>query len=383
MGWYGWKPYVPVAARRAQAVKKIEKLRKNGIKICPVCLHGTLIAKTFWGKAWCNHLESFSDFENRLPRGRTYVRNGSVCHLEIGKGEINAMVTGSELYNVQIEILTLSEYKWKEVKKRCAGQIGSLLELLQGRLSKNVMSVVTDPHNGLFPLPKEIKLSCSCPDWAVMCKHVAAVLYGVGARLDEQPELLFLLRGVDHLELIEAEVGLAEVTGAKTGRRRIAAGALADVFGIEISDLDSSPETKAERRIEEKAAHSKKKARISTPVKARGKAEAAGARMKKTTPLLKTAPKKSPQSDPGLATGRAVAQLRSKFGMSQAQFARLIGVSAQTIVNWERKPGALLMQDRTLKAWNMVKKLTPRKAGQLLDGHSNRPSKARAALVAD
>ena len=366
MGWYGWKPYVPVAVRRAKAVKKMEKMRKNGLKICPVCLEGRLIAKTFWGKAWCDHLESFSDYENRLPRGRSYLRNGSVCHLEIGKGEINAMVSGSELYNVRIEIHTLSEDKWKDVKKRCAGQIGSLLELLQGRLSKNVMSVVTDRNNGLFPLPKEIKLSCSCPDWAVMCKHVAAVLYGIGARLDEHPELLFLLRGVDHLELIEAEVGLEAATLTKTGRRRIAAGALADVFDIEISEGESPQEPKAEQGIEKKAPRFKQKDRITSPVKAKGKAEAVGSRMKKKSPLAKTARKKSPQLDLGLVTGRGVAELRSKFGMSQGEFAKLLSVSAQSIANWEKRPGELGLQSRTLKAWNVVKALTPRKARQKL-----------------
>jgi len=241
MSWYGWRPYVPVGVRRAQAVQKMEKLRKKGIDITPVAIAGRKIAKTFWGEAWCDHLESFSDYANRLPRGRTYVRNGMVCHLAIGKGSVDAMVSGSKLYTVKITIRTLPRDKWMEVKTRCARQIGSLLELLEGRLSKSVMSVVTDRNKGLFPLPKEIRLECSCPDWAVMCKHVAAVLYGVGARLDEYPELLFLLRGVDHDELIDAEVGVTAAAGkTKGGRRRIEEDALAEVFGIELSDADVS-----------------------------------------------------------------------------------------------------------------------------------------------
>jgi uncharacterized Zn finger protein len=249
MNWYEWRPYVPVRVRRAQAMKKLEKLRKKGIAVTPVAIAGRKIAKTFWGAAWCDHLESFSDYANRLPRGRAYVRNGSVCHLAIGKGSIDAMVSGSKLYTVKITIRTLPRGKWMEVKSRCAGQIGSLLELLDGRLSKSVMSVVTDRNKGLFPLPKEIRLECSCPDWAVMCKHVAAVLYGVGARLDEQPELLFLLRGVDHDELIEAEVGVAAAAGkTKVGRRRIAEDVLANVFGIEISDAEVPVGTKVAGR---------------------------------------------------------------------------------------------------------------------------------------
>jgi len=183
-----------------------------------VDLEGRKIARTFWGEAWCDHLESFSDYENRLPRGRTYVRNGSVCHLDIAKGEVNAIVSGSELYKVKIAIKTLPQKKWIDVKDRCAGQVGSLLELLQGKLSKSVMAVVTNRNKGLFPLPREISLKCNCPDWAAMCKHVAAVLYGVGARLDMKPELLFLLRGVDHEELISTDAGaMAAATAGRKG----------------------------------------------------------------------------------------------------------------------------------------------------------------------
>ena len=198
------------------------------------------IAKTFWGKAWCENLESYSDFENRLPRGRTYVRNGSVVHLEIQPGRISARVSGSELYSVEITIASLPDPHWKCVKGKCAGQIGSLVELLQGRLSKSVMDVVTQRGDGLFPKPAEIKMKCSCPDWAGMCKHVAAVMYGVGARLDDKPELLFLLRKVDHLELIAGAVDSAPVAGAtkSRGKKTIAAGDLADVFGIEMAETE-------------------------------------------------------------------------------------------------------------------------------------------------
>jgi len=276
MSWYDWKPYVPVGVRRARAVKKLEKLRKKGINITPVAIGGRKIAKTFWGEAWCDHLESFSDYANRLPRGRTYVRNGWVCHLAIGKGEIDAMVSGSELYTVKITIRTLPREKWMEVKTRCAGQIGSLLELLEGRLSKSVMSVVTDRNKGLFPLPKEIRLECSCPDWVIMCKHVAAVLYGVGARLDEHPELLFLLRGVDHEELIDVDVGVTAAAGkTKGGRRRIAEDALADVFGIEMSDVQVPVAAKVARRRKKPAPKAKKTSAASTEMKMTRRSESA------------------------------------------------------------------------------------------------------------
>jgi uncharacterized Zn finger protein len=235
MDYYGWRPYVPVAQRRANAMRAMEKLRKKGHDIQPVRIDGRQIARTFWGKAWCEHLEKFSDFENRLPRGRTYVRNGSVCHLSMAKGRIVAKVCGSELYDIEIAIKPLSKDKWRHVKESCAGQVGSLLELLQGRLSDHVMQIVTDRDRGLFPLPGEIDLDCSCPDWADMCKHVAAVMYGIGARLDEMPELLFVLRGVDHTELVGQDAAKAVVTKAKkTGRRTLAESELSEVFGIDV-----------------------------------------------------------------------------------------------------------------------------------------------------
>ncbi|MEI8188262.1 MAG: SWIM zinc finger family protein [candidate division NC10 bacterium] len=237
-GW-GWRPYVPVAQRRANAAKQTAKLLKKGVAVEPVTLDGRRIARTFWGEAWCSHLESFSDFANRLPRGRTYVRNGSVCHLAILKGKIEALVSGSELYTVSIRIGTLPSKGWADIKRRCVGQIASLLDLLKGRLSDGVMSVVTDRQRGLFPQPGEIDLKCSCPDWAVMCKHVAAVLYGVGARLDHAPELLFTLRGVDHAELVQVET--AGLTAGKGKGRRLRAENLEEIFGIDLAPAVKTP----------------------------------------------------------------------------------------------------------------------------------------------
>jgi uncharacterized Zn finger protein len=299
MSWYnyGWRPYVPVAVRRQRAKKKMESLRKKGVNIQPVEIQGRKIATTFWGQAWCDHLESFSDYENRLPRGRTYVRNGSVCHLAITRGTIEAKVSGSELYSLRIAIKTLPPAKWKAVKQRCSGQIGSLIELLQGRLSDHVMGVVTDRSEGLFPLPGEISFDCSCPDWAVMCKHVAAVLYGVGARLDQKPELLFLLRGVNHDELIEADAEAAvsrATSSAKRGRsKRLAAGELSDVFGI---DLDpGGAEEPSPRRSRTKAAKKK------TPKKATKKTSAAKKTAKRSVRKkpAKAAAKKRAARKPG------------------------------------------------------------------------------------
>ena len=248
MGWwsYEYRPYVSVAQRRAKAAREVEKLKKKGQSISPVVVEGRAIATTFWGKAWCDNLESYSDFENRLPRGRSYVKNGSVCDLQIEPGRVKALVCGTEVYRIDIRIDPVPPAAWKEIKKQCAGQIGSLIELLQGKLSSAVMEVVTRRDGGLFPRPREIHMSCSCPDWADMCKHVAAALYGVGARLDRQPELLFTLRQVDHLELV-AEAPAVKAPGGRAAprTRKIAAGDLADVFGVELEPAAPPADSKA------------------------------------------------------------------------------------------------------------------------------------------
>ena len=202
MDYGGWPRYVPVAERRKKAAKKVAQLKKQGRSISPVTIEGRAISTTLWGKSWCGNLERYSNYENRLPRGRTYVRNGSVVDLQIAESEISALVAGSQLYSVAIAIGPVTAACWKAICTDCAGSIDSLVELLQGRLSKAVMDRVCRKGEGLFPAPGDIEFSCSCPDWADMCKHVAAVLYGVGARLDDAPELLFTLRGVDVSELL-------------------------------------------------------------------------------------------------------------------------------------------------------------------------------------
>ena len=236
MSYFGWRPYVPVAEKRRQAGRKLAKLKKQGKSVAPVTIEGRTIAKSFWGKSWCSNLERYSDYENRLPRGRAYVRNGSVVDLQITKGEVSAMVAGSELYNVKISIKPVTAGRWKAICRDCAGTIDSLVELLQGRLAKSVMDRVCREGDGLFPSPGEIKLSCSCPDWADMCKHVAAVLYGVGARLDEIPQLLFVLRDVDEKELLAGvEQGLPLTRTTPSAAKVLDDSDVAALFGLEMS----------------------------------------------------------------------------------------------------------------------------------------------------
>ena len=367
---YGWPQYVSVGERRAKARRKVEKLRKKGRVIRPIEIQGRKIARSFWGEAWCKHLEKFSDYENRLPRGRSYVRHGSVCHLDIKRGVVEAMVMGSRLYNVKVTIKKLPKAKWELVKEHCAGRIGSLMELLQGRISQHVMEVVTDRDRGIFPHPREIKLECNCPDWAVMCKHVAAVLYGVGVRLDECPELLFLLRGVDFEELISSEAAIVATVnaGKKSGRRRIDEGALGNVFGIEMAE-DEKPAVIHPARVSTLTAASGKKARrkpassrpaAAKPVKKRLTGPRAGKKDPRTAKTGSPA-RKRPDRGPRKAanvTAAEVRRLRKKFRISQLQFGHLLGVSRSTVANWEKKRGKLKIKNHTLLAWSKVKSLS-------------------------
>lgn len=241
MSWYEFRPYVSVAERRRKAERKMAALKKKGHPVSPITIDGREIAKSFWGKSWCQNLESYSDFASRLPRGRTYVRNGSVVDLQIAKGEIVAHVAGSELYKVTIGVKPVAAKRWKAICGDCAGSVGSLVELLQGRLAHSVMDRVCRKGDGLFPAPEEISLACSCPDWAAMCKHVAAVLYGVGARLDESPQLLFLLRNVDESDLL-AGVGpdLMLARSAPTTAKRLEDPDVAALFGLDMADMGMS-----------------------------------------------------------------------------------------------------------------------------------------------
>lgn len=230
-----WPPYVPVAQRQQQASKRAAALKKTGQALQPVVIEGRGIASSFWGKAWCQQLESHSDYANRLPRGRSYARNGAVIDLRVETGQVRALVSGSQVYTVKIEVQPLAAAAWQSIVKDCSGQIDSLIELLQGGLSKAVMAVVTRPGDGLFPQPRQMRLMCSCPDAASMCKHVATALYGVGARLDREPELLFKLRHVEPQDLI-LQAGRLPAMAAADPQAALQGSDLSALFGIDLGD---------------------------------------------------------------------------------------------------------------------------------------------------
>lgn len=274
-----WYSPPTVGELRFRASERLRKLKKEGKEVVPVePISGNRIAKTFWGKAWCENLLHYSDFENRMPRGRKYVRTGSVVHLAVEPGLVRALVNGTDLYEISVRIAALPEARWKAVRTECAGEIGSLVELLSGRPPQRVMEIVSRPGEGLFPSPDEIALDCSCPDWAEMCKHAAAAMYGIGARLDHDPGQLFTLRGVSADDLVGAAV---EAAAAPSGDEALVSEDLAALFGVEI---ETEPQSGDAERPVKKAARKKVPGKKVTRKKAtRKKAARKKAARKKVT----------------------------------------------------------------------------------------------------
>ncbi len=307
MSFDGWKPYVSAAQRRKKAAKTAARAKNKGADLSPVAGSRGALAKTFWGKAWCDNLERYSDFTNRLPRGRAYLRNGSVIDLKIAEGQVKAQVVGSSLYKVAVSVIAVPGAQWQSISADCADSIDSLVELLQGRFSKAVMERICRPNTGLFPGPKEIQFSCSCPDWASMCKHVAAVLYGVGARLDEQPELLFTLRRVNGKDLVtRAGAGLPKSKRSVTAGRVLDDAHLADVFGIEMADV--APATESATRRNKSTVTKVAKTPVTVATSTTRKTPNGGATKRTAVtpePVKARVPTKSPASSRKSATSKA------------------------------------------------------------------------------
>ncbi len=237
--YFGFEPRKTVAQRRSDAARTVKDAARRGKSMSPVTIVGRKITRTFWGKAWCDNLERYRDFAHRLERGRSYVRSGSVIDLKIEAGKITAVVSGSSLYEIAIKIDAVKRDAWRAIQRDCAGSIGSRLELLSGRLSEPVMARLCTDRTGLFPPPSSISFTCSCPDYAIMCKHVAAVMYGVGVRLDDAPDLLFTLRQVSVDEILAS--ALSELPVARVSSRALATEGLAALFGIELADAAAPP----------------------------------------------------------------------------------------------------------------------------------------------
>lgn len=264
MRYRGWYSPPTVAELRFGALEQIRRLRKAGQEIRPVePISGHRIATTFWGKAWCDNLLRYSDFANRMPRGRKYVRSGSVVHLAVDAGCVRALVSGTDLYEIEIGVQPLPAERWAALRTACAGEVGSLVALLSGRPPERVMEMVSRPAEGLFPAPGEIALDCSCPDWAAMCKHAAAALYGIGARFDHAPEQLFRLRGVSAEDLVGAAV---EAASEASEGGALASDDLSALFGVEIEmDTPALPSAPRKKAVRKKAARKKRSRAAADP----------------------------------------------------------------------------------------------------------------------
>ncbi|MBI9089097.1 MAG: hypothetical protein JEZ12_07770 [Desulfobacterium sp.] len=245
---YGFPKYVSVAEKRAKTEKKLKQLKKKNPGIAPIEITGRKLAESWWGISWNKNLESYADFSNRIGRGRSYVRHGAVLDLKIEEGKILSLVQGSTArpYKVEISIKKLKPKVWETIVQACKGEIGSLGLLMDGKLPKTMESLLTHPDHGMFPSPGEIDFDCSCPDWALMCKHVAATLYGVGARLDQDPSLFFTLRGVKMEALVSQAVkgeadALIKRAKSKGSKRIIQDADLSSAFGIDMDDLPAPP----------------------------------------------------------------------------------------------------------------------------------------------
>ena len=342
MHWY--PSYVPVDEQRARTVSEIQGLRARGVTVQPIELRGRTIARNFWGRRWCEHLESFSEYAARLAHGRSYVRNGSICHLSIDPGAVDAMVVGSALYHVSIRVRRLENSAWAAIRRACAGRIGSVPELHAGLLPDDVAAVLTDRDAGLFPQPGEIVPSCECNDRATMCKHAAAVLSGVGSRLDDSPELLFVLRGVNEVELISSEPAPAGY-GAAAGTPELDMRNGATPNGTALTEPAADEST----AFKSSSAESPNATDSATPPR----------RVKKTLTYRPPIPAGGlPHAAPSDAaddvsfepTGELVAELRERCGCSVAEFADLLQVTPTSVRRWETTAGALNLHARPWEA---------------------------------
>ena len=334
MGYWGYyPPYVTVAEKKAKAAKKLKQLKKKNPDIKPILIEGTAIARTWWGKSWNHNLERYADYSNRIGRGRSYVRHGAVLDLQIDSGRVESLVQGtrSKPYSVSVKIKAVNKKTWQDIKAVCEGKLDSLQELLAGKFPKALGEIFMAQGKGLFPSPKEIELSCSCPDWAYMCKHVAATLYGIGTRLDEEPGLFFKLRKVKMKDLVTQAVEdktrkLLKKAKKKTARV-IAESDLADVFGIDMEE----PVVSSKKRVKAAKKTSKTKKPVKrTPEKTKGKS-ALGKSGKKTASKKATSRKKAKSPFDTVVgivrrsrKGVTVARIREKTGFDDKEIRNFI-----------------------------------------------------------
>lgn len=198
---------ISIEELKERASSSITKAGKKGKNYEPVQVSGRKICQHWWGQAWCENLEQYADYASRIDRGKRYVRSGAVVDLQIQNGKIEAKVQGSQRapYKVEIMISPLSKERCQEIEEKCGKRIANMESLIQGDFPDEMKELFIG-EKGLFPTPREIYFHCSCPDWAVMCKHVAAAMYGIGVKVDQNPFYFFRLRGIDVESFIRVAV---------------------------------------------------------------------------------------------------------------------------------------------------------------------------------
>lgn len=363
----GYPPYVPVAQKRAKAERKLKQLMKKNPNLEPINIEGTALARTWWGKAWNKNLERYADYSNRIGRGRSYVRHRAVLDLQIKAGQVNALVLGSatQPYKVTIQIKAISKTAWANMKEACAGQFDSLPQLLNGKFPKALQEIFMAKGKGLFPTPEEIDFSCSCPDWASMCKHVAASLYGVGARLDQDPGLFFKLRQVNMDDLVSQAVADTTDKMLKQAQQKSARvlddADLGDMFGIDLGDeaADKTPQAPPAKKASTqkkapKTSTQKGKSHRAPKPRKTGAKRASSPKVRSKTRAAKSAPK-SPKSVPKAATQPKRTDAPEKSALSDSdQVAAIIANSKKGvgIATLKRQTGF-----KKQKLYNIVFKL--------------------------
>jgi len=362
MTYWRYPRYVSVAEKKAKAARKLKQLKKKNPAIQPIVIEGRAIAKTWWGKSWNLNLERYADYSNRIGRGRSYVRHGAVLDLQIEAGKIQSLVQGSRAkpYTVSIRIKGITKQIWQNMKAACAGKLDSLQGLLSGKFPKTLGEVFTAQGRGLFPSPQEISFDCSCPDWADMCKHVAATLYGIGTRLDDDAGLFFTLRKVKIDDLIQQTLKdqsyklLEKAESMSPGK--IAESDLSGMFGIDMEatmdfDLPEIPQkisgtAKTARRAakQSKAKTTQRKPAIKTPAKKQADqlSSKSAASNKRANPMARKPRPKTPvkksaakRKSPGLTATAQILNIikRSKRGLDVATLRQKTGFDDQKIRN--------------------------------------------------
>ena len=219
-----FSPRLKAADLEKLAATRLAEYLAEGEELHPVVNKTRKLAKNFWGSAWMKQLALCESGGMCLAPGRTLLRHACVLHVDIQPGSISALVSAEEVFEVELKLESLDEERLERLAATCSGHIDSLLSLMQGKVDEAVLLQLCHPENGLLPTPEDWRMHCTCPDWAEPCPHAAAAIYAAGCLIDEKPELLFTLRGIQPEALLSAPAPTNEIDADK----------LSAMFGIDL-----------------------------------------------------------------------------------------------------------------------------------------------------